>query len=258
LPPRAQALGWPAAASERLASARGPPAARADPRPGLQEALAPVTRGQGGRILACEATRLARHGSAWAPRRARCGARAGLRADRAGGSAPRRPHGRLWLGLQGQGAALARPPRRARLTAGLRTKAPRGARARPGPGGCGREARGLGSQAPHLAGQRRLLRGCAPCRPRRSARQGLRTGQAPQRPLPRRERWGAVAWRPPPVAALRSIVKPPASAGALPSGRPRPGRSGPGPPHAWPHPWPPAAGTVGGHEPSPAASAGEP
>jgi hypothetical protein len=63
----------------------------------------------------------------------------------------------------------------------------------------------------------------------RSASQVLRVFNAQGLTLPRRDRFGEVVWRQPTVAAILSILKHPAYAGAFTYGRTRTVRSGLGP-----------------------------
>jgi hypothetical protein len=102
---RAQDVGGPAAARDRMARDLGTTAASAAPRQGWKDALAPVPRGHVGRCLACAGPRLSRHGAAGSPRLAVGGERDGLLAERDAGSDPRSPPGRVWLGWQGQRSA---------------------------------------------------------------------------------------------------------------------------------------------------------
>jgi recombinase len=62
--------------------------------------------------------------------------------------------------------------------------------------------------------------------PRRAASPGLEFFTASGLRLPRRDRFGAVVWQRPTIAARRTMLKPPAYAGTLPSGRTRPLRPG--------------------------------
>jgi hypothetical protein len=74
---------------------------------------------------------------------------------------------------------------------------------------------------PHQEVQARLALVFATFRRERSASKVLRTLNAQGLPLPRRDRFGDVVWRPPTVAAVLAILKNPAYAGAFVYGRTR-------------------------------------
>jgi DNA invertase Pin-like site-specific DNA recombinase len=236
---RAQELGWPAAAIEIIDSDLGTTAASAEHRQGFKDALAQVTLGHVGIILSFDATRLSRNCSDWYPLLDICGYRDCLIADRDGVYDPSSPNGRLLLGLKGQLSELELHTIRARLTAGILTKAQRGELALTLPVGFVREASGLVSKDPNLEVQSRLMLVFDTFLQRRSASKVLRTFNAQQLTLPRRDRFGAVVWRQPTVSAILSILKHPAYAGAFTYGRTRTVRSGPGPHQARQHPLPP-------------------
>jgi DNA invertase Pin-like site-specific DNA recombinase len=234
----AQELGWPVTAIEIIDSDLGTTAASAEHRQGFKDALAQVTLGHVGILLSFDVTRLSRNCSDWYPLLDVCGYRDCLIADRDGVYDPGRPNGRLLLGLKGQLSELELHTIRARLTAGILTKAQRGELALTLPVGFVRESHGLGVKDPNLEVQSRLLLVFEMFLQRRSASQVLRTFNAQHLMLPRRDRFGAVVWRSPTVAAILSILKHPAYAGAFTYGRTRTLRSGPGPHQARQHPLP--------------------
>jgi DNA invertase Pin-like site-specific DNA recombinase len=235
---RAQELGWPAAAIEIIDCDLGTTAASAEHRQGFKDALAQVTLGHVGMLLSFDVTRLSRNCSDWYPLLDVCGYRDCLIADRDGVYDPGSPNGRLLLGLKGQLSELELHTIRARLTAGILTKAQRGDLALTLPVGFVREPHGLVVKDPNLEVQRRLLLVFETFFQRRSASQVLRTFNAQHLTLPRRDRFGDVVWRFPTVAAILSILKHPAYAGAFTYGRTRTIRSGPGPHQARQHPLP--------------------
>lgn len=110
----------------------------------------------------------------------------------------------------------------ARRTAGLLHQAERGALALPWPTGLGRTSPGTVQNMPHQAAQARLSLVCDTFLQGRSARTVVAVFQAHQRLLPRRGRCGDLVWTAPRGAAVRAMLKHPASAGAFPSGRPHP------------------------------------
>ena len=116
-----------------------------------------------------------------------------------------------------------------RLTAGLLNKAERGELALTLPVGLERDPSGVVHKDPNVEVQSRLelifttfLRVKSACQVVQELnRQGLS--------IPRRDRLGEVIWRQPTVAAILSILKHPAYAGAFTYGRTRTIRTGPGP-----------------------------
>jgi DNA invertase Pin-like site-specific DNA recombinase len=235
---RAQELGWPTAAIEIIDSDLGTTAASAEHRQGFKDALAQVTLGHVGILLSFDVTRLSRNCSDWYPLLDVCGYRDCLIADRDGVYDPGSPNGRLLLGLKGQLSELELHTIRARMTAGILTKAQRGELALTLPVGFVREPHGLVSKDPNLEVQSRLRLVFDTFLQRRSASKVLRTLNEQCLTLPRRDRFGAVVWRRPSVSAILSILKHPAYAGAFTYGRTRTIRSGPGPHQARQHPLP--------------------
>jgi DNA invertase Pin-like site-specific DNA recombinase len=235
---RAQELGWPPAAIEIIDSDLGTTAASAEHRQGFKDALAQVTLGQVGLLLSFDVTRLSRNCSDWYPLLDVCGYRDCLIADRDGVYDPASPNGRLLLGLKGQLSELELHTIRARMTAGILTKAQRGELALTLPVGFVREPHGRVVKDPNLEVQGRLRLVFDTFLQRRSASKVLRTFNAQGLTLPRRDRFGAVVWRFPTVAAILSILKHPAYAGAFTYGRTRTIRRGPGPHQARQHPLP--------------------
>ena len=235
---RAQELGWPAAAIEIIDCDLGTTAASAEHRQGFKDALAQVTLGHVGILLSFDVTRLSRNCSDWYPLLDVCGYRDCLIADRDGVYDPGSPNGRLLLGLKGQLSELELHTIRARLTAGILTKAQRGDLALTLPVGFVREPHGLVVKDPNLEVQSRLMLVFDTFLQRHSASKVLQTFNAQHLTLPRRDRFGTVVWRFPTVAAILSILKHPAYAGAFTYGRTRTIRSGPGPQQARQHPLP--------------------
>jgi DNA invertase Pin-like site-specific DNA recombinase len=223
---RALGLGWPPDDVEVIDADLGLTAAAAHHRPGFQELLARVTLGQVGLILSFDVTRLARNCSDWYPLLDLCGYKGCLIADGDGIYDPASTNGRLLLGLKGQLSELELHTLRARLTAGLLNKAARGELALQLPVGLVRQADGVVVKDPHQEVQARLALVFATFRRERSASKVLRALNAQRLPLPRRDRFGDVAWRPPTVAAVLAILKNPAYAGAFVYGRTRTTRFG--------------------------------
>jgi DNA invertase Pin-like site-specific DNA recombinase len=212
---RALELGWPAAAIEVIDCDLGTTAASAEHRAGFKELLAQVTLGEVGIILSFDVTRLARNCSDWYPLLDLCGYKGCLIADRDGIYDPGSANGRLLLGLKGQISELELHTIRARLTAGLLNKAERGELALTLPVGLVRDPSGVVHKDPNREVQSRLELVFSTFLPVRSASQVLRVFNAQGLMLPRRDRFGEVLWRKPTVAAILSILKHPAYAGAF-------------------------------------------
>jgi len=226
---RALELGWPATAIEVIDCDLGTSAASAEHRAGFKELLAQVTLGEVGIILSFDVTRLARNCSDWYPLLDLCGYKGCLIADRDGIYDPGSANGRLLLGLKGQISELELHTIRARLTAGLLNKAQRGELALTLPVGLVRDPTGEVHKDPNREVQSRLELVFSTFFQVRSASQVLRVFNARGLTLPRRDCFGEVVWRKPTVAAILSILKHPAYAGAFTYGRTRTVRSGPGP-----------------------------
>jgi DNA invertase Pin-like site-specific DNA recombinase len=226
---RALDLGWPEVAIEIVDRDLGTTAASAEHREGFKEALAQVTLGQVGLILSFDVTRLSRNCSDWYPLLDVCGYRDCLIADRDGVYDPGSPNGRLLLGLKGQISELELHTIRARMTAGILNKAQRGELALVLPTGFVRNADGTVRKTPNTEVQSRLKLIFDTFLQVRSASQVLRTFNRDNLNMPRRNRFGDIVWRKPTVAAILSILKHPAYAGAFTYGRTRTIRSGPGP-----------------------------
>ena len=139
---------------------------------------------------------------------------------------PATPNGRLLLGLKGTLSEWELHTIRARMTAGLLNKAARGDLALTLPTGFARDAQGRVQKDPNLEVQSRLAFVFETFLHRRSASKVLEVCQAEGLRLPRRDRFGDVAWKRPTVAAILAILKHPAYAGAFTYGRTRTVRNG--------------------------------
>ena len=212
---RALELGWAASSIELIDCDLGTTAASAEHREGFKELLTQVTLGEVGLILSFDVTRLSRNCSDWYPLLDVCGYRGCLIADRDSVYDPASPNGRLLLGLKGQISELELHTIRARLTAGLLNKAERGDLALTLPIGLVRDPSGVVHKHPDREVQSRLALVFKTFLQQRSASQVLRTFNAQQLLLPRRDRFGEVVWRQPTVPAILSILKHPAYAGAF-------------------------------------------
>lgn len=222
-------LGWHPDNIEIIDSDLGTTAATAAHRAGFKELLAQVTLGQVGMILSYDVTRLSRNCSDWYPLLDLCGYKQCLIADRDGVYDPGSANGRLLLGLKGQISELELHTIRARLTAGILSKAERGDLALTLPIGLVRDAQGVVHKDPNREVQARIDLVFQTFVQVKSACKVLRMFNEQELLLPRRDRFGDIVWRSPSVAAILSMLKNPAYAGTFVYGRTRTIRSGPAP-----------------------------
>jgi DNA invertase Pin-like site-specific DNA recombinase len=224
---RARELGWRDDAIETIDADLGLSGAQAAHRAGFKELIARVTLGQIGIILSSEVTRLTRNCSDWYPLLDLCGYGNCLIADREGVYDPGTANGRLLLGLKGTISEVELHTIRARLTAGLLSKAARGELALVLPAGLMRDPSGVVTKDPDREVQARIALVFATFLRVRSACRVLRVLNDQNLDLPRRNRLGDTVWRKPTVAAILAILKNPAYAGAFVYGRTRALRAGP-------------------------------
>jgi DNA invertase Pin-like site-specific DNA recombinase len=123
--------------------------------------------------------------------------------------------------LKGTLSAWERHTRKARLTAGLIHKATRGELALTRPTGLVRNSQGKGHKIANQEAQARLSLGFETLLLCRAASKVVEVFKTHDLLLPRRDRFGDLVWKAPRVAALLSMLKHPASAGALTYGRTR-------------------------------------
>src|SRR6266516_221157 len=229
---RAESLGWRSDEIEVIDADLGVSGAFAKPRTGFQELVTKVTLGQVGIILSSEVTRLSRNCSDWYPLLDVCGYRGCLIADQDGVYDPGSTNGRLLLGLKGQLSELELHTIRARMTTGLLNKARRGELALTLPVGLFRDAAGRVQKDPHQEVQDRLQLLFTTFLQKRSASKVLEFLNRHDLLLPRRDRFGDLAWKRPTVATILHILKNPAYAGAFVYGRTRTVHTDPASPRA--------------------------
>jgi DNA invertase Pin-like site-specific DNA recombinase len=225
---RAVELGWHSEEIEIIDGDLGLSGAATHYREGFKELLTRVTVGEVGIILSIEVQRLSRNCSDWYPLLDICGYKHCLIADRDGIYDPGTPNGRLLLGLKGQLSEMELYTIRARMTAGLLNKAQRGELALRLPVGLIRDADGVVRKEPNLEVQQRLDLVFSTFLQQRSASKVLEFFNAHHLLLPRRDRFDDMRWRKPTVAAILTILKNPAYAGAFVYGRTRTIRTGTG------------------------------
>ena len=224
---RAVELGWTPDDVRVVDSDVGRTGSSAKGRRGFQELVADVTLGKVGIILAYDATRLARNCSDWYQLLDLCGYRGCLIGDRDGVYDPGSVNGRLLLGLKGTISELELHTLRIRLTAGILHKAQRGELRLELPTGLVRDASGQVLKHPNLEVQSRLMLIFDTFLQEKSASKVLRFFKDHDLKIPRKDRYGDIRWRAATEAAICSILKHPAYAGAYVYGRtrstPRPG-----------------------------------
>jgi DNA invertase Pin-like site-specific DNA recombinase len=218
---RARQLGWPDEAIDIIDEDLGLTAASAEHREGFNALVAQVTLEQVGLILSYDVTRLSRNCSDWYPLLDLCGYKGCLIADGDGIYDPATVNGRLLLGLKGTLSEWERHTMKARLTAGLIHKAERGELALTLPTGLVRNGRGEVIKIPNQEAQARLSLVFETFLQCRSASKVVDEFNRHALLLPRRGRFGDLAWKIPSVAAILSILKHPAYAGAFTYGRTR-------------------------------------
>ncbi len=218
---RAVELGWRGEDIEVVDTDLGITGKSTEPREGFRELVAEVSLGRVGIILSTEVMRLARNCSDWYPLLDICGYKGCLIADRDGIYDPSTSNGRLLLGIKGTLSEMELHTIRERMTAGLLNKARRGELALQLPTGLVRDEMGTVRKDPNLEVQQRIGLVFDTFLRLRSAGKVLQGFNAHQLLLPRRDRHGDLVWKRPTVAALLSILKNPAYAGAFVYGRSR-------------------------------------
>jgi DNA invertase Pin-like site-specific DNA recombinase len=218
---RARAAGWDPSHIRVIDSDLGRTGRTAQGRRGFQELVALVNQEQVGIIFAYDVTRLARNCTDWYQLLDLCGYRSCLVGDQDGIYDPATVNGRLILGLKGLISELELHTLRARLTAGLLNKAQRGELALSLPIGLVRDALGRVLKHPDREVQGRLELVFATFFQVKAASRVVQSFNDRDLLLPRRDRFGDLVWRQPTVAAILSILKNPAYAGAFVYGRTR-------------------------------------
>lgn len=216
---RARDLGWREADIEVVDADLGLSGASAAHRQGFKDLVARIALGEVGLIVSIEVTRLARNCSDWYPLLDICGHRGCLIADRDTVYDPGLPDGRLLLGLKGTISELELHTIRGRLTAGLLNKARRGELALHLPAGLVRDPSGVVIKDPNQEVQDRVALVFSSFLQLRTARRVTRVLRERDVALPRNDRRGEAYWARPTVAAVTSMLKNPAYAGAFAYGR---------------------------------------
>jgi DNA invertase Pin-like site-specific DNA recombinase len=222
---RALELGWHGDDIRVIDSDLGHTASTIEGREGFHELVSLVTLDRVGIIFAYDATRLARNCSDWYPLLDLCGYRRCLIGDRDGLYDPGSINGRLLLGLKGQISELELHTIRARLTAGILSKAERGELALTLPVGLIREPTGEVVKHPNREVQDRIAFVFSSFVRLKATTKVVRDFNDQELFIPRRDSFGDVHWRQPNAASIGSMLKNPAYAGAFVYGRTRTVRS---------------------------------
>jgi len=218
---RAVALGWHQQDVKIIDADLGRSGATTEGRAGFQDLVAQIALGEVGILLAFDATRLARNCSHWYQLLDLCGRTDCLIADRDGVYDPTSINGRLLLGLKGQISELELHTIRARLTAGILSKASRGDLELTLPTGLERLEAGVVVKHPSIEVQQRLDLVYTTFFQQKSVSQTVRWFTQNDLLLPRRDRFGEIQWKPTTTASVAGILHNPAYAGAVAYGRTR-------------------------------------
>lgn len=217
---RAATLGWHAHDIQVIDTDLGRSAATIDGREGYQVLIAQIALGKVGILLAFDATRLARNCTHWYQLLDLCGHHDCLIADRDGVYDPTSINGRLLLGLKGQISELELHTIRARLTAGILSKAERGELELTLPTGLVRTD-SVVTKHPNIEVQQRIDLIYATFWQQKSVAQTVRWFIKNELLLPRRDRHGDIKWKRTTAASISSFLNNPAYAGAAAYGRTR-------------------------------------
>lgn len=216
---RAKALGWDVSQIDVIDCDLGRSGANMDDREGFKQLVADIALGDVGILLAFDATRLARNCSHWYQLLDLCGRTDCLIGDRDGIYDPASINGRLLLGLKGQISELELHTIRARLTAGIFSKAQRGELELVLPTGLVRLESGVVVKHPSVEVQQRVDLVFATLLERKSVSQTVRWLIENNLLLPRRASDDQIRWKRATTASVSSIVRNPAYAGAAVYGR---------------------------------------
>lgn len=217
---RAIALGWHEQDVNVVDADLGRSGTTIEQREGFQQLVADIALGAVGILLAFDATRLARNCSHWYQLLDLCGHHDCLIADRDGVYDPSSINGRLLLGLKGQISELELHTIRARLTAGILSKAERGELELTLPTGLMRTD-GVVTKHPNVEVQDRIDLIFATFFEQKSVAQTVRWFIKNDLLLPRRDRHGDIQWKRVTAASISSFLNNPAYAGAATYGRSR-------------------------------------
>ncbi len=217
---RATAFGWHEQETDVIDADLGRSGTTVDQREGFQHLVAQIALDTVGILLAFDATRLARNCSHWYQLLDLCGHHDCLIADRDGVYDPTSINGRLLLGLKGQISELELHTIRARLTAGILSKAERGELGITLPTGLIRTD-DVVTKHPSVEVRNRIDLIFATFFEQKSVAQTVRWFIRNDLLLPRRDRHGDIQWKRVTAASISCFLNNPAYAGAAAYGRTR-------------------------------------
>lgn len=217
---RAVGLGWHAQDTQVVDADLGRSGTTIEQREGFQQLVADIALGTVGILFSFDATRLARNCSHWYQLLDLCGYHDCLIADRDGVYDPSSINGRLLLGLKGQISELELHTIRARLTAGILSKAERGELELTLPTGLIR-THGVVNKHPSDEVRNLIDLIFATFLEQKSVAQTVRWFIKNDLLLPRRDRHGDIQWKRVTAASISSFLNNPAYAGAAVYGRSR-------------------------------------
>lgn len=218
---RAYELGWAKSSVSIVDDDLGRSGASTTGRDGFEELVSQITLSQVGLLLCYDVSRLARNCTDWYPLLDICAFRKCLVADKDGVYDPSDMNGRMLLGLKGQMAEYELYTIRARLTAGLISKAKRGELALKLPAGLVRDKSGVVTKTPNLQIQDRIDLIFSTFLRVRSAAKTVRFLAENDLLIPRQKNSEEILWKKPSVASIVSILRNPAYAGAFAYGKTR-------------------------------------
>ena len=218
---RAAQLGWREDDIDIVDIDLGKTATTTDGRVGFQEIVAQIALNTIGILIAYDATRLARNCSHWYQLLDLCGHHDCLIADRDGVYDPTSINGRMLLGLKGQISELELYTIRARLTAGILSKAERGELEMTLPTGLQRLESGQVVKHSDCEVTQRISLVFEKMLDKKSVAQTVRWFKENDLKIPRRDMQGEIHWKPATVSSISSMMKNPAYAGAFAYGRTR-------------------------------------
>ena len=217
----ARKLGWDDRRIEVVEADTGTTASSTAGRDAYKNLLTEVAQGQVGIVLSYESARLSRNCTDWYPLLDVCAYNDCLIADRDGVYDPATPNGRLLLGMKGILSEVELHTLRGRLIAGVQNKARRGELALALPVGLLRQEDGRVVKDPDLQVQQAIALVFRTFLDVKSASKVVRHLREQGLHLPRRHRNAETVWREPTVAAVVSILRNPAYAGAFVYGKTR-------------------------------------
>ncbi len=216
---RALGLGWHDNDIAIVDADLGISGASTEHRVGYQDLIAEIALGNVGILLAYDATRLARNCTHWYQLLDLCGRFDCLIADRDGVYDPTSINGRLLLGLKGQISELELHTIRARLSAGILSKASRGELELQLPTGLLRPEPGVVIKHPDLEIQQRVDLIFQTMLQKKTIAATTRWFRESDVLLPRQDVHGRIQWKRSTSSAIRHTLTNPAYAGAAAYGR---------------------------------------